>query len=64
MKKVTLVLVALFLMTIALSSCKKDYTCVCSATNFPFSKVTKKDAQDKCSALSITYSAAGGCSLK
>ncbi len=57
MKKVSLVLGVLFLMTLALSSCKKEYTCSCSSggvsVDFTIAKTTKADAKSKCDALNV-----------
>jgi hypothetical protein len=57
MKKVSFILGAMFLMTIALSSCKKDYTCECTTagvtTSVTMPKTTKKLAKDACNALNV-----------
>lgn len=55
-----------------LASCKKDYTCSCTATDsafnkeFNYSKVKKKDAESTCSNQSAQYAniPGGKCSLK
>ncbi|MGN6478345.1 MAG: hypothetical protein ACTHKV_14070 [Flavipsychrobacter sp.] len=62
-------IVALSLMVVAFSSCKKDYTCSCkSGTGTPFTyqfnKVKKKDAKAACDTWNSTYQISGGsCSL-
>lgn len=53
----------------ALTSCKKDYTCSCTASgvtvDYTIQDAKKKDAQDACDASSTTYSIIGGsCELK
>jgi hypothetical protein len=65
MKKITFILGGLFLMTIALSSCKKDYVCECTTngvtTKVTLSNTTKKLASDACD----VYKIAGvTCELK
>ena len=67
MKKVSLVLGVLFLMTLALSSCKKEYTCTCTmsgvSTDFTIAKTTKSDAKTKCESLNVV-GVTTGCALK
>lgn len=67
MKKVSIFAVAL-VGVFAMSSCKKDYTCNCTYTNFDGEVVTvpteipdskKKDAEDACDAASATYALLG-----
>jgi hypothetical protein len=52
MKKVSFILGALFLLTVAMTSCKKDYTCVCTvggiSVNYTIANTTKSDAKTKC----------------
>jgi hypothetical protein len=65
MKKSALLLGGLFLISIALTSCKKDYTCECTVggvtTKVTLPKTTKKKAQDACD----VYKVAGvTCDLK
>ena len=63
MKKIVLVAAVACL---ALSSCKKDYTCTCKDQDTPpfddvvitYTNVKKKDAQNACNAANTTYSAA------
>jgi hypothetical protein len=58
MKKITFILGGLFLMTIALTSCKKDYTCECTTggikTETTLSNTTKKLATDACEAGNVS----------
>jgi hypothetical protein len=67
MKKFTFILGGLFLMTIALSSCKKDYTCECTdptdgtKTEIQYNNTLKKTADDACKLLEIGGDA---CELK
>ena len=69
-KSIALSGVFILLMLFVFSSCKKDWTCECSATGITsssaeISKKTKKNAQDDCDALAASYKAAGGnCTLK
>jgi hypothetical protein len=67
MKKVLLFAGVLFLFSA--TSCKKDYTCSCTALgsteDYKYEKVSKKDAEDACDASSATYALLGGsCELK
>lgn len=77
MKKITLIASsALLLATVAFTSCKKDYTCVCSYTDptsntttsveSPLGKHTKKDAKSACEGLNNNYAMFTGvtCKLK
>lgn len=67
MKKATFILGGLFLISIALTSCKKDYVCECtdptdnSKVEITYSNTLKKTAEDACKILEI-----GGdnCELK
>jgi hypothetical protein len=67
MKKITFILGGLFLVTLALSSCKKDYTCECtdatdgSKTTISLPNTTKKLADDACKVYEIGGDA---CDLK
>ncbi|MGC4056907.1 MAG: hypothetical protein QM743_02150 [Chitinophagaceae bacterium] len=68
MKKVIFAIAALGL--ISLTSCKKEYTCSCTAAGQTTDvktekKVKKSEAEDMCSALSAQYAILGGsCALK
>lgn len=66
MKKVLLVAVAGMFV---LASCKKDYTCDCTAlgttTSIPLKDYKKKDATTACDASDAQYKIlAGSCTLK
>jgi hypothetical protein len=67
MKKISFILGGLILMSIALTSCKKDYTCECTdptdGTKYEtkYTNTTKKVADDACNLLEITGDA---CELK
>ena len=65
MKKIVLVMVVLG--AVSLTSCKKDYTCVCvdgaDTESFPIKDQKKSDAKNACNSLSILW-APGSCSLK
>jgi len=66
MKKVLLVSAFAVL---ALASCKKDYTCECTAAGakatYQLKDVKKKDAQKSCDTAGATWITAGGtCTLK
>lgn len=48
------------LITVAFTSCKKDWTCKCTFTtgpdfDLPFTNATKGDAKDACDAAETTY---------
>jgi hypothetical protein len=75
MKKLSLLAIAALFVATSFTSCKKDYTCVCSAgsngavsvdaSQVEYKKVKKSDAEDSCAALSTFQSLGGGsCSLK
>ena len=69
MKKVIGVAAFAVLGMVALSSCKKDYTCECtiggSTSSTVYEDVKKSDAESSCTALSNTAAIIGGsCSLK
>jgi hypothetical protein len=54
---------------LTLASCKKDYTCSCTAagltTDSVYKDVKKKDAEKACDAASVNYALiSGSCSLK
>jgi hypothetical protein len=58
---------------ITLSSCKKDYTCACTATNSAYNVsaaykgVKKKDAEKSCDTFGTSYASStpgGKCELK
>ena len=64
MKKVFAVVAVVAL----LASCKKDYTCTCTAagvtSSFEYKDVKKADAEDACDAQSTLFALTGGsCSL-
>lgn len=69
MKKFTLAIAAIGL--ISLASCKKDYTCTCTDPNdptsnasFTFKDAKKKDAKKACDGWHSIYAMDGGsCSL-
>lgn len=66
-------LVAVFA-SLAMTSCKKDYTCECTGAGLPqqyssteYKKVKKKDAKASCDNISATYKSYGAdisCSVK
>lgn len=63
MKKIILVAVVA---TFGLASCKKDYTCSCTATGLPsqygkfeYTKVKKDDAESTCSSQQSSLRSAG-----
>jgi hypothetical protein len=65
MKKVFAVVAVVAL----LASCKKDYTCKCTAagvtTNIEIKDAKKADAEDACNASGVTYGLLGGsCTLE
>ncbi len=65
MKKVVLALVVVA----ALSSCKKDYTCVCTdgpdTESYPLKNMKKSDAEDACAVYNALWLGSGsGCELK
>jgi hypothetical protein len=68
MKKVLFV-AAVALMAISFSSCKKDYTCKCTAAgqpdiNLELKDVKKKDAKDACNSAGSVYILGGyTCSI-
>lgn len=68
MKKIAPI-AAIALFAVAFTSCKKDYTCTCTASGqndikIPINKAKKKDAQKTCDAAQTTYSVAGySCKL-
>jgi hypothetical protein len=74
MKKVfAITIVSAFILTLSLTSCKKDYTCECTFTaptaaiTLPYENVSKKDAQDACDAAEVTYKNAdpnASCEIK
>jgi len=60
-----------FIASMSFTSCKKEHTCVCTASdgtkeNTTIPKSSKSDAKDKCAALSMIQASMGGgsCSLK
>jgi len=69
MKKLTIL--ALGIITLSLSSCKKDRTCECTETetqgntitvttiNATFSEIKKRDAKDACSNYAYTTTSSG-----
>lgn len=70
-KVLAITIVSAFILTLSLSSCKKDYTCECTFTTtapitIPLDNYSKKDAQDACDAAQTTYSTIAGasCTLK
>jgi hypothetical protein len=65
MKKIVLV-AAVATFALGMTSCKKDYTCSCTATDLPsnfskfeYSKVKKDDAESTCSAQQTSLRNAG-----
>lgn len=67
MKKV--LMIAIVGGAFALTSCKKDYVCSCTASgvtlDVTYQDVKKKDAQEACDLSNTTYSLVGGsCELK
>lgn len=73
MKKTLIVFGFVAFAAIALSSCKKDYTCECTSTvdgiasiSYPYESVKKSDATESCDALNATWTAnsVGKCELK
>ena len=73
MKKVTSTLAIALFLAFAMTSCKKDYTCVCTTTiggnstsqEISLGKQKKKDAESACSARIVSTSTASmACKLK
>jgi len=70
MKKTSMIFGFAFLAAIALSSCKKDYTCECKSTDNSFTaeltytKVTKKTATDACDTWNNSTGAEVTCKIK
>jgi len=77
MKKLSMIFGFAFIAAIALSSCKKDYTCECnykdavdgSTVNVKaeWEKISKKDAEEACDQLDATWKlvdSAAKCELK
>ncbi len=72
MKKVSFLLGVLFVASLALTSCKKDWNCECTFADYPeFNTTTvipdskKKDAQEACDALDTAAKLVDGkCELK
>lgn len=69
MKKLVLSIAALALVATTLTSCKKDYDCVCTlgsdTETFKLKDVKKKDADAACNSVGTFYTLAGGtCSIK
>lgn len=70
MKKVIGVAAFAVLGMVALSSCKKDYTCECTSsggdsTSIVYEDIKKKDAESACTSLNTNAAIFGGsCSLK
>jgi len=66
MKKFTLILGVLCLMTVALSSCKKEWICTCTtgaaSLDITIDKTTRADAKKQCDDLDI--GSITDCSLK
>jgi|WetSurMetagenome_2_1015567.scaffolds.fasta_scaffold1023278_1 hypothetical protein len=66
MKKISLLLGVVALMSISLTSCQKEWTCTCTtgavSVDVTIDKTTKADAKEKCDALDI--GALTDCSLK
>lgn len=59
MKKAAFILGGLFIISLALTSCKKDFTCECTYTDgtkitYTFENTTKKLADDLCTGYVIT----------
>jgi hypothetical protein len=56
MKKIATICV-IALVTLSMSSCKKDWNCTCTlagtTSTIPINDATKSDAEDACSALEI-----------
>ena len=48
MKKLALIFAGLLLMAVTLTSCKKDWTCVCGNINYTIENSTKADAKTAC----------------
>lgn len=70
MKKLTL-LAAAAIITLGLTSCKKDYTCTCTepgittADVYAFNDLKKKDAEAACDTWNSLYLIGGGsCNLE
>lgn len=71
MKKVFIGSSVALLALVVLSSCKKDYTCVCTFTggttlNIDIKDAKKKDAESSCAAAETTYKGAdpgASCSI-
>lgn len=68
MKKALTLFAGVAVVAMLFSSCKKDYTCTCTAsglsTTATFVKVSKKDATDACDQLNTTWAlTSGSCKL-
>lgn len=70
MKKIASIAAIALFGAMAMTSCKKDYTCTCKAADgsttasYTYPKVKKKDAQSACDTWNNAVSATGGsCSL-
>ena len=73
MKKVLLSVAAFALVATTMTSCKKDYDCVCTyndgtsqqSITIPIKDVKKKDAKDACNSAGSIYVLVGGtCAIK
>jgi len=48
MKKTAMIIIGLFMIALAFSSCKKDWTCKCGSVNYTIDNATKPDAKAAC----------------
>ncbi|HNW70257.1 MAG TPA: hypothetical protein PKI01_07640 [Bacteroidales bacterium] len=48
MKKTAIIIIGLFTIALAFSSCKKDWTCKCGSVNYTIENATKADAKAAC----------------
>lgn len=69
MKKLLLSVAAFALVASTMTSCKKDYDCVCTSgtdtETFKLKDVKKKDAKDACNTVGAFYTLGGGtCEIK
>jgi hypothetical protein len=73
MKKLLLGIAGFGLLASTMTSCKKDYDCVCTYPGFngttetdtwPYKKVKKKDAEAACDTWDALHKPDGSCKLK
>jgi hypothetical protein len=69
MKKIALVIATLSMITLALISCNKDYTCVCSLNGIETSRSSvrassKNAAQDECNKMTSVAGVTHKCEIQ